>query len=119
MRNVTPEQVAMAEQHRRCQSPPHRVARRSSWDGRHMALLGLIGGPLVTASGIAILFGLYEQVSPVAAITAIPETLWEASLGIWLIVKGFNPSVSASEKFRLRSDDHSPETRGVAPVPAP
>src|SRR5215213_2933405 len=23
--------------HRRCQSPPHRAARRSSWDGRHMA----------------------------------------------------------------------------------
>jgi len=63
---------------------------------RRMALLGLIGGPLVTASGIAILFGLYEQVSPVAALTAIPETLWEASLGIWLIVKGFNPSALAS-----------------------
>ena len=92
---------------------------RSGLVPRRMALLGLIGGPLVTASGIAILFGLYEQVSVLAALTAIPETLWEASLGIWLIVKGFNPSVSASEKFRLRSDDHSPETQGVAPVPAP
>ena len=76
---------------------------RSALVPRRMALLGLIGGPLVTASGIAVLFGLYEQVSPVAAITAIPETLWELSLGIWLIVKGFNPSVIASEKFRLSS----------------
>ena len=57
-----------------------------------MALLGLIGGPLVTASGIAILFGLYEQVSPVAALSAIPESLWELSLGVWLVVKGFDPS---------------------------
>ena len=57
---------------------------RSDLVPRCMALLGLIGGPLVTASGIAVLFGLYEQVSPVAAITAIPETLWELSLGIWL-----------------------------------
>jgi hypothetical protein len=56
-----------------------------------------------------VLFGLYEQVSPVAAITALPESAWEASLGIWLIVKGFDPSVSASEKFRLRSDEHSLE----------
>ena len=92
---------------------------RSALVPRRMALLGLIGGPLVTASGIAILFGLYEQVSPVAAFIAIPETLWEASLGIWLIVKGFNPSVSASEKFRLGSDVPSPEIEGVAPVPAP
>ena len=67
---------------------------RSGLVPRRMALLGLIGGPLVTASGIAILFGLYEQVSPVAAIIAIPETLWELSLGIWLIVKGFDPSAA-------------------------
>ena len=92
---------------------------RSGLVPRRMALLGLIGGPLVTASGIAVLFGIYEQVSPVAAITAIPETLWEASLGIWLIVKGFNPSVIASEKFSPSSDAHGPETRGAAPVPAP
>ena len=67
---------------------------RSGLVPRRMALLGLVGGPLVTASGIAILFGLYEQVSPVAALTAIPETLWEASLGIWLVVKGFDPSAA-------------------------
>jgi hypothetical protein len=67
---------------------------RSGLVPRRMALLGLVGGPLVTASGIAILFGLYEQVSPVAALTAIPETLWEASLGFWLVVKGFDPSAA-------------------------
>ena len=26
----------------------------------------------------------------------IPEFLWELSLGIWLVVKGFNPSALAS-----------------------
>ena len=67
---------------------------RSGLVPRRIAMLGLIGGPLVTASGIAVLFGLYEQVSPVAAIIAIPETLWELSLGIWLIVKGFDPSAA-------------------------
>lgn len=34
------------------------------------------------------------------AIVTIPEFLWELSLGIWLTVRGFNPSVIASEKFR-------------------
>src|SRR5215207_79524 len=43
---------------------------RSGLVPRRLALLGLIGGPILTVSGIAILFGLYEQVSAVAAITA-------------------------------------------------
>jgi uncharacterized protein DUF4386 len=92
---------------------------RSGLVPRRMALLGRIGGPLVSASGILVMLGLYEQVSVWAGIATIPEFFWELSLGIWLIVKGFNPSVSASEKFRLGSDDYSPEIVGVAPVPAP
>jgi hypothetical protein len=92
---------------------------RSGLVPRRMALLGCIGGPLVSASGILVMLGLYEQVSVWAGIATIPEFFWELSLGIWLIVKGFNPSVSASEKFRLGADDYSPEIVGVAPVPAP
>jgi hypothetical protein len=49
-----------------------------------------------------VLFGLYEQVSAWSFIATLPEIAWEATLGIWLIVNGFNPSVTASEKFRLR-----------------
>jgi hypothetical protein len=81
---------------------------RSGLVPRRMALLGLIGGPLITASGIAILFGFYEQVSPVAALTAIPETLWEVSLGVWLVVKGFGPSaaiLSEPDKTGLKETD--------------
>jgi hypothetical protein len=62
---------------------------RSGLVPRQMALLGLIGGPLVSASGIAVLFGLYDQVSVWSGIATIPEFLWEATLGIYLIVKGF------------------------------
>jgi hypothetical protein len=84
-----------------------------------MAVLRLVGGPLVIASGVAILFGVFEAGSMWQAIATIPEFFWELSLGIWLIVKGFNPSVIASEKFGLRFDEPSPEIEGVAPVPAP
>jgi hypothetical protein len=59
---------------------------------RGMALLGLIGGPLLFASATATLFGLYEQVSVWSAIATLPVFVWEASLGIWLIAKGFKPS---------------------------
>lgn len=57
-----------------------------------MAMLGLIGGPLIFASSIAILFGAYEQSDAVAFVASLPEIAWEASLGIYLIVKGFRPS---------------------------
>jgi hypothetical protein len=60
-----------------------------------LAVLGLIGGPLVTASGIAVLFGVIEAGSVLQAIATIPEFLWELFLGIWPIVKGFNPSAVA------------------------
>ena len=59
---------------------------------RGMAMLGLIGGPLIFISGIAILFGAFKNGSPAASLLAIPEIAWEASLGVYLIVKGFKPS---------------------------
>jgi hypothetical protein len=59
---------------------------------RRMALLGLVGGPLVFVSGIAVLFGLYEQTSGISALATLPEFAWELSLGIYLIVKGFKAS---------------------------
>ena len=65
---------------------------RSRLVPRRMALLGLIGGPLVFASGIAVLLGAYTQVSAVSAIATIPEFAWELSLGVYLVVKGFRPS---------------------------
>ena len=43
-------------------------------------------------SDIGVLFGLWPQVSGLTAIAALPIALWEFSLGIWLVVKGFKPS---------------------------
>jgi Domain of unknown function (DUF4386) len=65
---------------------------RSALVPRPMALVGLIGGPLTFASGIAVLFGLYEQLSGWSLLATVPEIVWEAFLGIWLIAKGFRPS---------------------------
>jgi hypothetical protein len=62
---------------------------------RRMALLGVIGGPLVALSGIAVLFGAYDQVSPVSGVATIPEFFWELSLGLYLTVKGFRPEAVA------------------------
>jgi uncharacterized protein DUF4386 len=65
---------------------------RSGLVPRRLALLGLVGGPLIIASGTAILFGLFEAGSVWQGIATIPEFLWEASLGLWLTFKGFSAS---------------------------
>jgi hypothetical protein len=65
---------------------------RSGLVPRRMAMLGLIGGPLIIASGTAVLFGGIEPGSGLQVIATIPEFFWELSLGIYLIVKGFRPS---------------------------
>jgi hypothetical protein len=62
---------------------------------RGMAVLGLIGGPLLIASGLGVLFGVIEAGGAVQLIATIPEALWELSLGIWSIVRGFNPTAIA------------------------
>ena len=51
-----------------------------------------IGATLLVAGDIAGLFGLIGQHAPSTALAAIPIALWEFSLGVWLVVKGFKPS---------------------------
>lgn len=64
---------------------------------RPMALLGLIGGPLAFIGGVFVLFGAFDQPSgPLIALTAI-EVVWEASLAIYLTVKGYRPSPLLAE----------------------
>ena len=69
---------------------------RSGLVPRGMAMLGLIGGPLIIASGIAVLFDVIELGSVWQGIATIPEFLWELSLGIYLIVRGWKPSTILS-----------------------
>jgi hypothetical protein len=65
---------------------------RSGLVPRGLAMLGLIGGPLIIASGTAIIFDVFEPGSAGQVIATIPEFFWELGLGIYLVVKGFRPS---------------------------
>jgi hypothetical protein len=62
---------------------------RSGLVPRGMAMLGLIGGPLIVASGIAVMFDVIQRGSVLQGVATIPEFIWELSFGIYLIVKGF------------------------------
>jgi Domain of unknown function (DUF4386) len=64
---------------------------RSGLVPRQIAILGLIGGPLIFASSIAVLFGAYEQTGA-HGIFSLPEFAFELSIAIYCIVKGFRPS---------------------------
>jgi hypothetical protein len=55
-------------------------------------VVGFIGAALLLASDIAVLFGLWDRISAPSGLLAIPIALWEFSLGVYLIVKGFKPS---------------------------
>ena len=65
---------------------------RSGLVPRGMAMLGLIGGPLLILSFVLILFDVYENGSPLSGLLALPEIAWEASLAIYCAWKGFRTS---------------------------
>ncbi|WP_433502672.1 DUF4386 domain-containing protein [Pseudonocardia halophobica] len=68
------------------------VLYRSRLVPRILPVIGLVGAPMLLASDIAILFGLYDRAAPIAALLALPIAAWEFSLGVYLLVKGFRPT---------------------------
>jgi hypothetical protein len=74
---------------------------------RVLPVLGFIGAALLVVSTMATLFGHNEYGSALSGLLALPIALWEFSLGVYLVVKGFRapalrelgfaPDVPASE----------------------
>jgi hypothetical protein len=59
---------------------------------RWLPVLAFTGAVLLVASWVAVLLGLIEAVSPVAAGAALPIAVWEFSLGVYLTFRGFKAS---------------------------
>src|SRR5438874_5931702 len=81
---------------------------------RVLPLLGFIGVPLLVAADIAVLFGLIGRSSSPAALAALPIALWEFSLGVWLVVKGFKPSPITALYSRTAGLDNGSLAPGAA-----
>ncbi|MEO9053062.1 MAG: DUF4386 domain-containing protein [Ginsengibacter sp.] len=64
---------------------------------RSLSLIGLIGGPLLITGDILVLFGFIGQHDSTTGLFAIPVAVFEFSLGIYLIVKGFKSTVAKDE----------------------
>ena len=61
---------------------------------RTLALIGLVGAPMLVFGNISVLLGLIGQRDPSTLLFAIPVALFEFSLGILLVVRGFNTSAA-------------------------
>jgi Domain of unknown function (DUF4386) len=63
-----------------------------------LCLIGIVGAVPLFAGYVAQLFGLIGQHSALAGLSAVLVALFEFSLGIYLVVKGFKPSGITSHK---------------------
>lgn len=68
------------------------LMHRSGLVPRGMAMLGLIGGPLLILSFVLQLFDVAHQGSSATNLLALPEIAWELSLGVYCAWKGFRTS---------------------------
>jgi hypothetical protein len=59
---------------------------------RWLAVWGLVGYAIIFCGMVSEIMG-----SGLGLVSSIPGGLWEVFVGVWLIVKGFNPSAIASE----------------------
>ena len=62
---------------------------RSELVPRRMAMVGLIGGPLLILSHVLILCGAFKNGEGPSGLMTLPEAAWELSLGIYAAWKGF------------------------------
>jgi Domain of unknown function (DUF4386) len=70
---------------------------RSRLVPRIIPTVGLIGAPLLLVSVAATIFGFWGQTSPMGMLAGFLVALWELSLGVWLVVKGFTPAAITSD----------------------
>jgi hypothetical protein len=62
---------------------------RSGFMPRGLAILGLVAGPLICITGLGVVLDVIPRGGTAQAIATVPEFIWELSLGIYPIVKGF------------------------------
>jgi len=65
---------------------------RSGLVPRIIPTVGLIGAPLLFLSTVGTMFGVNEPTSVWTGIATLPIFLWELSVGLWMAIRGFNPS---------------------------
>ena len=84
---------------------------RSGLVPRRWAQFGMFAGAFAFIAATGALFDVYAKQSTLQGILTIPEIIWEAFFGIYLVVKGFKASSPI-----LRSDAQPSATASPAPT---
>ena len=76
---------------------------------RRLAIIGIVGAPVLVLGYLAVLFGVIDQHGALAGLSALLVAVFEFSLGVWLIVKGFNAEAVVALEFKhpLIDRDHT------------
>jgi Domain of unknown function (DUF4386) len=85
---------------------------RSRLVPRFLPIMAFVGAPLLLASDIAVFFGVYDKGSTLDGLAVVLIAGFEFLFGVWLIVKGFNPSSPLLAQ-------PNPDVGLPAPVPSP
>jgi len=86
------------------------ILYRSGLVPRPIAIIGLVGGPLILLSDVATILGVWGQVSTAGLLFGLPVAVFEFSVGVYLTVKGFRPAGLAT------LDEPSGSTPGAVAV---
>lgn len=67
---------------------------------RFLSLIGIFGSFALIAGDVAVLFDVLEQRAPLTALFALGVAVFEFTLGVWLVVKGFSqmPVIDQGER---------------------
>lgn len=68
---------------------------------RILPILGFIAAPLLVAHVIILMFGVTGPLLTLTTLGVLPIAIWEFSLGVYLTVKGFKPSVITAEYDKM------------------
>jgi Domain of unknown function (DUF4386) len=85
---------------------------RSRLVPRRLSMIGIVGAPVLVIGYLAILFGGIDQHGALAGLSAVLVAVFEFSLGIWLIVKGFDPEAVAALERRTALAEQAPTPTG-------
>jgi hypothetical protein len=84
---------------------------------RVLPVIGFIGAALLVTSTTATLFGANEYGSAMSGLLALPIAIWEFSLGVYLVVKGFRAAGLQQLGF-LPAEISEPAEAASATAPA-
>jgi hypothetical protein len=89
---------------------------RSELVPRGLALVGLVGGSMAFLAATGALFDVWDKGSAPQGLLTVGEFVWELSLGVYLIAKGFRPAALAALGVPEATRPAVPPTITVAPA---